>query len=240
MSDKTDYSGVIDCLAELQKIDSQLYDIRSEIASIPDMIAGFDAELAEKMSAFNAAESRLKELQLSKGKKELEMKDKEEKVKKHEGELYQIKNNKEYTALQSEIESIKADISLLEEDLIRIFDEIENAKADQAREKDACGEEAALVETEKRKIEDHRKELEAQVSKMEADRKVVAAGVDEQTLYRYERILKNKGRTALAEVKGAFCGECNMQLRPQVLNDVKIKRDIVFCENCARILYAKD
>ena len=56
----------------------------------------------------------------------------------------------------------------------------------------------------------------------------------------YERIKKGRGRVALAKIEDGFCGECNMQLRPQVINEVRLRQKAVFCENCARMLYEEE
>ena len=67
-----------------------------------------------------------------------------------------------------------------------------------------------------------------------------AGTIDAGTLGQYERILKKWGRIAITEVNGEFCGVCNMQLRPQIINEAKLQKNLVFCENCARMLYAQN
>ena len=52
----------------------------------------------------------------------------------------------------------------------------------------------------------------------------------------YEQIVRSKRGLALVQVEGEDCPACQIQLRPQVINEVKLKENIVVCENCSRIL----
>ena len=84
------------------------------------------------------------------------------------------------------------------------------------------------------------KRLSERINELASRRDGFIKEVDPEALDRYEKILKNRGRTALAAVNGEFCGECNMQLRPQIINDARLKKVLVLCENCGRILYVEN
>ena len=55
----------------------------------------------------------------------------------------------------------------------------------------------------------------------------------------YERIVEKKHGLALVKVEGEVCPACQMQLRPQVVNEIKMKEAIIVCDNCSRILYSE-
>jgi len=227
-------------LKVLQALDTDIFDVKSRKEEIPVRIKEMDEILAGKEGGMKAAEEELKRLQVTKNAKENDMKAKEEKTSKHEAELYQIKNNKEYSALQKEIDSIKADISLLEEEILKYFDDIEAAQARLDDEKKAFEEEKKKADREKGLIKEEEKQLTDRLTELTAKRSEAAGGVEQDILEQYEKILKLRGRTALAAVKDHSCSECNMTLRPQVINEAQMKKQIVYCENCSRILYAED
>jgi predicted nucleic acid-binding Zn-ribbon protein len=227
-------------LAQLQGLDTEIFDLRSKKEAIPLQVKEMDESLESKQSGAKNAEEELKKIQLTKNEKEMDMQAKEELIKKHESELYQIKNNKEYKALQQEIDSIKADVSLLEEDLINLFDEIEKVQARCEGEKKIFEEEKQNVEKEKQNMKAEEKALAERLNELNAKRGEFVKTIDPGILGQYERILENRGRIALARIDGEFCSECNIHLRPQTLNEVKLKKQVVCCESCARILYAED
>jgi len=227
-------------LIQLQELDAEIFDLQSKKETFPLRIKEMDDSLESKKSGMKNAEEELKKAQLSKNEKETDMQAKEELIKKHDGELYQIKSNKEYKALQQEIDSIKADVSLLEEDLINLFDEIEKAQARCGEEKKAFEEEKQKVEREKQNIRTEEKALSERLAELGVRRNEFVGTIDPDILGQYDRILKNRGRTALARIDEGFCSECNIHLRAQTINEVRLKKKIVHCENCARILYAEN
>ena len=62
--------------------------------------------------------------------KENDLLSREEKIKKLMAQLYSLKSNKEYQAMEMEIKGLKADKSLLEDDILRCFDAVEAARHD--------------------------------------------------------------------------------------------------------------
>ncbi|MEA3488977.1 MAG: C4-type zinc ribbon domain-containing protein [Candidatus Omnitrophota bacterium] len=240
MPEQVNIKEEIKKLIQVQELDAEIYDLSAEKGSFPGRLNEMDSSLEEKKGGMQDAEEELKKLQVSKSEKETDMQAKEEQINKHESELYQIKNNKEYKALQQEIDSIKADVSLLEEDIINLFDAIEAAQAKCEQEKKIFEDEKQKVEKEKETIKSEEKRLSERLNELTAKRKEFSGAVAPKVLQEYERILKSRGRIAIVKVNGEFCGECNIHLRPQVINEAKMKKNLVFCENCVRILYDED
>ena len=240
MAEGADIREEIKKLIQLQELDTEIFDLQSKKETFPVRIKEMDDSLEAKRSGMKEAEDELKKTQLAKNAKETDMQAKEELIKKHDGELYQIKNNKEYQALQQEIDSIKADVSLLEEDLINLFDEIEKAQARCEEEKRIFEEEKQRIEKEKQNIKAEEKALSERLNELGAKRDDFVKTIDQGILGQYERILENRGRVALARINGEFCSECNIHLRPQTINEAKLKKKITCCESCARMLYAED
>lgn len=240
MAAENDFKVQIEKLIELQKIDREIFDLQSQKDSFPERIKEMDELLVSKGNGAKEAEENLKNLQVAKNDKETEMGTKEEQIAKHDAQLYQIKNNTEYKALQGEIDSIKADISLIEEDILKLFDEIEAAQAKCEEEKKIFEEEKSKIAAEKAKINSEEKDLDASISGLKTKRQETAGAIEQQILAIYERILQNRGRSAMARIEGDNCQECHLHLRPQIINDAKIRRNIVLCENCGRILYVTE
>ena len=72
---------------------------------------------------------------------------------------------------------------------------------------------------------------------MEEGRAKLAGGIDEDLLGRYERLFASKGDVAVVPVEHEVCMGCHMKITTQTAVRVKGEREIVGCEQCARILY---
>lgn len=240
MTEIADFKNQLKMLIQLQKVDSEAFDLKTQKESFPAKIKALDDSLEQKKTLMETTDNELKKTQLSKNDKERELEEREGKIKKHEGDLYQIKTNKEYAALKQEINSIKADASLIEEEIISFLDKIDTLNEKSEQEKRKFEREKEMCEREKAVIKQKEEKISAELNSLIPKRAEFVNAISVDILNRYEKILKNRGRTALAAVKNNFCNECNMQLRPQIVNEATLKKDIVFCENCGRILYAED
>src|SRR3990167_9254203 len=115
----------IKILVELQKIDSEIYRLKKELESHPLLKQKIEADFEKKKSRMKAAEEELKSAQLKQKEKDGDLQSKEEKIKKLQAQLYQLKSNKEYTAMEMEIKGLKADNSVLEEEILKLLDVVD-------------------------------------------------------------------------------------------------------------------
>ena len=224
-------------LVELQGLDTQIFRRDRDLFEMPENLRRLDEAFKEKMTNLKALEENLKMLQVKRRDKENDLESKEGAIKKLQSQLYQLKTNKEYTTMQGEISRAKADGSIIEEDIIKILDQIDAENQKAAKEKEFLkGEEAKLSE-EKRKVEEETKRIRSELDNIKAERQTLAEKIDKKVLTRYERILKSKDGLAVVAVAGDSCQGCFRIMPPQVIHEIRMKKDLVICENCARILY---
>jgi uncharacterized protein len=230
----------IGLLIDLQVIDGQIYDMSKEKASMPGYLKSIDDALEFKKTNIKHAEENLKNIQLKQKEKEGNLQQKEEQIKKLQGQLYMLKTNKEYSTMLAEIEGVKTDNSLIEEDIIKFMDEIELAKKKILDEKEIFKTEEADAQREKEIVSLKSREIEVKLSELNEKRNTITPNMEKQILFRYEKILKNKDGLAIVHIEESSCGGCHMNLPPQVISEVKLREDIVVCGNCLRILYIED
>ena len=94
--------------------------------------------------------------------------------------------------------------------------------------------------TDRKKVEEELKQIESSLAKLDSDRSQLVARINKNNLSKYERILYGKDGLAMVPVKNEACGGCHLNLPPQVINEIKMLRELIFCESCARILYIEE
>jgi predicted nucleic acid-binding Zn-ribbon protein len=227
----------LEILKKLQAIDGELYRLRREEQAKPQELARARAEVAAQEASTKSAEAKLTALQLSQKEKEGELQTREGQVKKLQGQLFQVKTNKEYSAMQHEIEALKTDNSLLEETIIQTLDAIDQAGKERKAEQAKLSQVQESLRREQQRIEQELEQTRAQIAKLELDRKTLLPDVPKPALGTYERILVIRDGLAMVPLVNDGCGGCYRRLPPQVINQVYLKADLVTCENCNRILY---
>lgn len=235
-----DLKKQIDTLVNLQRVDTEIYALKSEKSKKPEEVKQIDLQLEEKKKSLNESEKILIDLQKQHKDAELELASKEEAVKKLQTQLYQLKTNKEYQAMLQQINDTKADASVSEDKILELFDKIEKAKKEIAVEKEKYNIEVGKINEEKKKIDQRVKEIDDRLAQLDAERKRITPEVDKKILTQYERILSNRDGLAIVVVKDNSCQGCNMSVPPQVINLIRMYNNIVTCEVCNRILYITD
>ncbi len=240
MGEKKSIKEQIGFLIELQVVDGEIFALTSEKNAAPEKLKTVEKELEAKKTGIKQAEESTKALQVKLKDREVGIQQKESEIKKLEGQLYQIKTNKEYTAMLTEIQGIKADNSLVEEEMLNLMDAIEAAKKKIVEEKELFKKEEASAQKEKAVVSARLKEIDTRISELSSKRNEIIPNIGRQVLARYEKVLNNRDGLAIVNVQDGACGGCHMNLPPQVVSGAKIREEIITCGSCNRILYVDD
>ncbi|MHC4678798.1 MAG: zinc ribbon domain-containing protein [Planctomycetota bacterium] len=194
----------------------------------------------------NALEAKKEEMQLTKlqfDRLELELKSRDETIARLRASLNTAKTNKEYAAVLTQLNTMKADSSKIESQTLELMKDIET---DEAECKDIQGQIAEQKET----LEQTRKEsealsskFEAEIDKIQAEWDEVAKVIPEDALEKFRRVAETYDGQAVAVVEqqegrqGAYsCGGCFMGITAESVNLLMTKDEIIRCANCTRIL----
>lgn len=228
-------------LVRLQKIDREIYELKQQLKENPLHLEQLQKIFEAKKATVKGLEEKLKSVLLARKSKEGDLKAKEEAISKSNSQLSQIKTNKEYTAKLTEIENIKADKSIIEEQILKSYDETDAVDAELQKEKVVFAGEDKNFQEEKKKIDETSAVCLDRIKTLEAERGQYLADVNKVILARYEKIIAGKEGLAIVPVlDGHSCGGCYMNVPAQVINEIKKHEEFIYCEMCARILYLKE
>lgn len=224
-------------LIELQHVDSRIAALRAEVAALPKEVAAIEAKLAGSKSKVEAAQAGIKADEGARRKHESDIKDQQEKISKYRDQSLKVKTNQEYKALLTEIEHAEKEIARLEDKVLEIM-----VAADTRKETLKQAEATLKADTaENEKEKDHaRKQTandEKELAELTEQRKQLRAGIGEDTLRHYDRVLKLRGSAIAPVHDNQMCGVCRVILRPQVYQDVMKGEEILACDYCHRILF---
>jgi uncharacterized protein len=223
-------------LLELQKIDREILRLNEEVAALPKRVAAIEQKLAGTKAVLEKARTAVIADDASKRKYESTIKDLQQKVSKYRDQMLDVKTNEQYKALQQEIDFAQKEIQGAEDKILELM-----LNAD-ARDKEVKAAEVELkaetAEIEKEKIEARERtaEDEKQLAEWNEKRKQVRAGVSDDLLRHYDRVVKLR-KTGLSEVRDHKCMACQVMLRPQTYNEVRSGTSVIICDSCQRILY---
>lgn len=224
-------------LLELQSVDNSLAALTSRIESAPLEVEALNNQLREFRRTLDERKAQLAGNQKERRELDAAVQEIRVKIAKHKDQLYQVKTNDQYRAMQKEVESEEKNLRRVED---RILEEMVQAeqidkhiREAQARLKDEEGRIAAEVG----KLESLRRHDESERTSLLEQRKRLTETLEDGVLAHYERLLRGRNGVALAEVRDGLCTGCHVRLRPQAYNEVRSGDALLTCEACARIIY---
>ena len=227
-------------LIELQAIDIEIYNLKQELKEKPAALEELKQEFENSKAYLKELEEKLKQIQVGRSTLEGDLKQKEDQIAKSNADLSSIKTNKEYTAKIKEIENYKTDKSIIEEKILKSYDEADAVNVDVTKEKEKVAGEEKNYLAKKNEVESQVKIVEDRIKVLQGQRGHLIPDVEAGLLARYERTLEHKEGRAIVPVTRNSCGGCYMNVPAQEINRIKMNQEIVQCEFCTRILYIEE
>jgi len=227
----------LELLWELQKIDLLLKTIKEERDRYPKEMKKLDENQVIEKERIQKEREKIESLEKERRRKEGNLNLEQEKIKRAEGRMFEVKTNKEYQALLSEIEAIKEANSREEEEILQVMDEIDELKKDLSRREKEMAITMEKIEAEKRKIQKGMAQGDA-VWKKQLERREVLSKQIESKLFKLYNTLKEKRQgIGVVSVKQETCQGCFVNVPPQMFIEVQKNNSLIRCPNCNRILY---
>ena len=227
-------------LVNLQKMDFKILELERLKNNIPKEIEERKASLNSAEEEYKNNETVLKETQKTIRTKEGALNDEMEHLKKTQVKLNVVKTNKEYSAVLSEIESIKKNKDKFEEEIIILLDTTELIKKKINESKKKVDNERTVWEGIVNEKGKELKSLEEEIKKSKIQREDIIGKIETKLVQIYQKLSDHKDKLAMAEVKNMSCQGCFIKVLPQKYNELKSGEDIIFCSNCQRILYCQE
>jgi predicted nucleic acid-binding Zn-ribbon protein len=229
-------------LAALQEIDARLYALRRRRADVPRTLAAAEERVAGARAALDAFKQSQTQSHVEVDRRNLDLKSLEDRIAKLEGQLNQCKTNKEYALLKKEIDGHKADMGVIENEILQAMLVIEEKEKEGAALAAVLGEADQALAAGRKEADAATAEIDAQMAVLLGQRDAATAGIDVEVLRIYQRILDNKpDGVAIVPVEvshgSGVCQGCYMDITSQEINLLIIGRDVRTCKNCSRILF---
>ena len=227
-------------LEQVQELDLQIQAAQRIKAEFPERLKAYDEEI--KAIKLKQEEKTKISTELRKSHRQqlgaLELN--EDRAKRSEEKLTQIKTHDELQALQKEIESLKKHSALIQENAKKVDDEAKKIEDEIAGFQTQIDTIATKRDEETNKINSEAGIVDSDLSKLEAQRKAMIVGLDVRIMATYDRIRPARGGVGIALANGGTCKACNMKIPPQLYIEIQRPTEVELCPSCRRILIYKD
>jgi len=129
---------------------------------------------------------------------------------------------------------------MVEEEIIKMLDQTEAADEEVKKEKERLKQIEKQFQERESELKQKEKAAQESLQGLKKKREEIIAQVPPDVRSFYDIIVQKKQGLALVKINGEICGACQLQLRPQLINEVRLGNSLIVCENCTRILYYED
>ena len=230
----------VESLLNLQETDRKLERMKEQIESAPQQKkeAQSNLEIQHGKALEAKEEVRKKDLEISNVNSEIDKI--QEEINKVLAQTNSVKDNNTYRALLDQAESYKKTISVKEDEILVIMEELDVVKGAFKETQTTLKEAVDRVEQMMSDLDVRVENCKKQVDILQVKRDEQAVHVDSEILSRYSRIKQSHGgRTlALVEVNGDKCGHCHLKLTTQEILSASKHVPMTSCGNCGSLLYS--
>ncbi len=227
----------LELLWELQKIDLGLKSIKEEKDRYPKEMKKLDEKQKAERERIEKEKEKIEFLEKTRRQKEGQLSLEQEKIKRAEGKMFEVKTNKEYQALLTEIEGIKEATSREEEEILQILEEIDELKKDLLKREKEVTTTLEKIEREKKKIQEKMDQGDGLWKEQKERREVLSKQLESGLFKLYNTLKERRQGVGVVNVKAETCQGCFVNIPPQMFIEVQKYNTLIRCPNCNRILY---
>lgn len=231
----------IEKLKVLQDILSDKFTIQREIEELPrtlatkkELVSRLKKSFVEKNEKYEETRKRVAELRVR-------LQEAESDREKYESQMDQITTAREYDALEKEIRDASEREQQFRRELQREEKDLEEQRQRLEREEAMIKSQEEELEEERAKIDSETSERKSRLEELEEREEETVPGLDEELLFKFERIIRSKEGEGIVPIRNGVCTGCQMILPNQFVNDVRAAEQILFCPYCSKVVfYAED
>lgn len=224
-------------LFQLQLVDSKIDRIRMLRGELPLEVQDLEDEIEGLETRIENFKQEIDSLEVLVTKKKQEIKDAEALIKKYEEQQKNVRNNREFDSLTKEIEYQTLEIELCEKRIKEYTQQGKDKKVVIDQSKKQLEERTHDLAQKKTELDNIVNETQKEEDEL-VKRSEEYAHIIESRLYTAYRRIRGNARNGLAvvTVQRDACGGCFNKIPPQRQLDIKIRKKVIVCEYCGRIL----
>lgn len=224
-------------LYQLQTMLSEIDKIKTIRGELPLEVQDLEDELAGLNTRIEKIKGEITDLTKSIADSKVTIERSKSLIAKYTEQQDNVRNNREFDALSKEIEYQNLNVELAEKH-IRDFSAAMNAKNEELQHsQELISEKSEDLDIKKGELQEIIEETRQEEEKLRERSKSIELTVEPRLLQSFKRIRNNtRNGLGIVYVQRESCGGCFNKIPPQRQLDVRMRKKIIVCEYCGRII----
>ena len=224
-------------LYDLQKVVSKIDEIKILRGELPLEVQDLEDEIIGLSTRLEHFDAELKDIQANIASKKIEIEESRVKIDRYKEQQENVRNNREFDNLSKEIEFQTLEIELCDKRIREFTASKESKTLEQKITIDKLSERKLDLEQKKCELNEIIAETKQEEEKLREHAKEIELLIEPRLLTAFKRIRKNaRNGLAVVYVQRDACGGCFNKIPAQRQLDIRLRKKIIVCEYCGRIL----
>jgi len=221
-------------LSEIDKIKTLRGELPLEVQDLEDEVAGLNTRI-EKIK------TEMVQLKEDIATKRIEIETARAAIEKYVEQQNNVRNNREFDFLTKEIEFKNLEMELCDKKIREFLIASDEREQDLDKSNDMLSERLGDLESKNAELEEIVHETKAEEEKLREKAKSLESNIEPRLLSAFKRIRKNsRNGLGIVYVQRDACGGCFNKIPPQRQLDIRMRKKIIVCEYCGRIMIDRE
>jgi hypothetical protein len=217
-------------LSEIDRIKTIRGELPLEVKDLEDVIEGLKTRVANYRNDIAEFKQKL-------AAEKQKINESETKIARYKEQLDNVRNNREFDLLSKEVEFQTLEIELAEKHINEYNRIIEQKTNDIVTTEENLVDRGHILDEKRAELEEIVSETRQDEERLREKAKSLEPMVDARTLAAFKRIRKNaRNGLGVVYIQRNACGGCFNRIPPQKQLEIKLRKKIIVCEYCGRIL----
>lgn len=201
---------------EVQDLEDEIEGLNSRVEKINNDIVALKREIAERNGNIEVNKAN---------------------IERYRAQMDSVRNNREYDNLSKQIEYAELDNVLNEKKIAEAKAQVDSKTQEMTQCNLTASDRRVDLDTKRGELEDIILETKAEEDKLREKAKNLEITIEPRLLNAFKRIRRNsRNGLAVVYVQRDACGGCFNKIPPQRQLDIRMRKKIIVCEYCGRIM----
>jgi predicted nucleic acid-binding Zn-ribbon protein len=224
-------------LYKLQTLLSEIDKIRTIRGELPEEVRDLEDEIEGLTTRIENINNDIITLKKEVSERQANIKENEMNIERFKTQIDNVRNNREYDNLSKQIEYAELDIQLNEKKINEAKERIKAKEEEALRNNTLVNDRRADLDAKRVELEEVTKETREEEEKLKEQAQATELTIETRLLTAFKRIRKNcRNGLGVVYVQRDACGGCFNKIPPQRQLDIRMRKKIIVCEYCGRIM----
>jgi uncharacterized protein len=223
-------------LTELQNLDNQLYALAEKKQQLPLQLQPHEAACAHEYHKLQRLQADVSQWERQQRVIERDLADSQSTLTRTQAKLREVKTNKEYSAVLTEVATAEQRITALEDQILQLMEQTEQQRQAIQMQEQGVRTARQTLQEQTTHVAAAQELLDQEIASQQDKRQKTTLPLDPQLYETYQQLAAHYGGRAVVHVRDGVCTGCHLRISPQLVADIRLQQKLYRCPHCRLML----